>query len=420
MEQEILTIEQKEQIYQNAQILVSGGLYWEAATEFARIPGYKDASEQITACEERFDASRMDAIYADADKAAANENVKSQQKAISLFQRIPGWRDADERIIRAQKHIEELLIKERTDREEAIRRAEALRIRRKRRRTIIAIVSALLAVLIAVAIVGKIHYGKFTVPKLRYEQAQALMEAGDTEAAYRIFRDLDYGDNEETMFRIAKDRLGTVEVGSTVQFGTYEQDNNRSNGPEFIEWLVIDQDGSKRMLISKYALDSRAYQEFFAEQGCTWGTSSIRAWLNDAFMNQAFSRGEQRLISRTSVTPDENPYYRCSNGSTVRDKVYLLSIPEVEHYFPEAEDHLCLPTRYASAHAVYVSSAGNYCWWWLRTLGDDVDFYRATGVGTNGEIVYIGHYIYNNGYAIRPVLWIDLDAEWSDGIPLLK
>ena len=44
-------------------------------------------------------------------------------------------------------------------------------------------------------------------------------------------------------------------VGDTITFGTYEQDNNTSNGKEAIEWTVLDKNGMSVLLISKQALD---------------------------------------------------------------------------------------------------------------------------------------------------------------------
>ena len=411
----------EERIYQNALILESGGLYQDAANEFARIPDYLDAAQRQILNEERNQAAQKDKIYADGDKAAANPNVKSQQKAIEYFRRIPGWRDADRRIAEAEERIEKIIIKEREDRKEAIRRAKEARIRRRKRCIRITIAAVVVAILAAVAVVGKKHYDKYRVPQLRYAEAEALMAAGDTDAAYRAYRNLTTGENtQKNLFYIAKDRLGTAEVGSTVLFGAYEQDNDSENGPEYIEWIVLDQFGSKRLLISKYALDCLPYQGSFTEHACAWNSSSLRAWLNGTFLNSAFSAGEQLLIQRSSVSPDANPFYPVDNGISTLDYVYLLSIPEVCHYFPANEDRLCVPTRYAIVHSAYMSSTGRYCWWWLRTLGDDRDFYRATGVGTSGEIIALGHYIYSDGYSVRPVIMIDLDAEWTEKIrPIL-
>ncbi len=46
-----------------------------------------------------------------------------------------------------------------------------------------------------------------------------------------------------------------VEVGDVIYFGSYEQDNNLSNGKEEIEWIVLAKENRKALLISKYALD---------------------------------------------------------------------------------------------------------------------------------------------------------------------
>ena len=85
----------QERIYQNALLLIEGRLYAEAADELARIPGYKDADKQRLFCEEKKATAHLDRIYDEAHKAAGNMNVRSQEKAIQIFQKIPGYRDAD-------------------------------------------------------------------------------------------------------------------------------------------------------------------------------------------------------------------------------------------------------------------------------------------------------------------------------------
>ena len=42
-----------------------------------------------------------------------------------------------------------------------------------------------------------------------------------------------------------------------ITFGTYEQDNDTSNGAEPIEWEVPDVKGGKALVISKYILDAK-------------------------------------------------------------------------------------------------------------------------------------------------------------------
>lgn len=403
---------EKEKIYQNALLLIKGNLFREAAQEFARIPDYRDARMKKTECEERFEAAKKDEIYADAVKAAANPNVKSQQKAIGLFRQIPGWRDAEERIRNAEARIEEIRAQERADREQAIELAREKRLAAARRRNRILLIAALVSVAVAVCIVGSIHHKRYTVPKERYLQAEKHLHDGETDEAYRMFRGMNYENSEQYLFEIAKEKLGNAEVGSTVLFGIYEQDGDASDGGEYIEWIVLEQQGSRRMLISKYALDCGMYQSLFEEQTVTWETCTLRAWLNGSFLSAAFSPAEQQMIQRTKVPADPNPYYHSNAGKDTFDRAYLLSISEVEKYFPTDSDRLCKPTKYAVIKAAYVSSKGSYCWWWLRTPGYDFGMDRAAGVGTNGSIITIGHSMYNEGYSIRPVIWIDLDTEW--------
>ena len=50
-----------------------------------------------------------------------------------------------------------------------------------------------------------------------------------------------------------------VEIGNTIEFGVYEQDNNVSDGKEPLEWIVLRKDGDRVFLISKYCIDYKPY-----------------------------------------------------------------------------------------------------------------------------------------------------------------
>ena len=76
-------------------------------------------------------------------------------------------------------------------------------------------------------------------------------------------------------------------VGGLTIFGRYEQDNNADNGPENILWVVLELDDEKMVLLSRDGLAARPYN---AEAGdTTWETCSLRKWLNEDFLNEAFS-----------------------------------------------------------------------------------------------------------------------------------
>lgn len=46
-----------------------------------------------------------------------------------------------------------------------------------------------------------------------------------------------------------------------MTFGHYEQDNDTANGPEEIEWLILDYDAENNrvLVVSPYGLDAKPY-----------------------------------------------------------------------------------------------------------------------------------------------------------------
>lgn len=197
--------------------------------------------------------------------------------------------------------------------------------------------------------------------------------------------------------------FGNVQPGDYISFGAYEQDNNTSNGKEDIEWLVLDVQGDKALIISKYVLDCKQYNT--VDKDVTWESCTIRQWLNNDFFSNAFSAEEKASISATTVTVDDGSSYNAT-----QDNVFLLSIAEAEKYFDYDIERKCLPTDYAEAQGVYVSATeANYghSWWWLRSVGASKN--TAANIGSSGGIYKSGTFVsYDNG-AVRPALWIELN-----------
>ena len=54
----------------------------------------------------------------------------------------------------------------------------------------------------------------------------------------------------------AENGSSAPQAGDHVFFGQYEQDNDLKNGPEPIEWLVLEDDGESILLLSRYCLAS--------------------------------------------------------------------------------------------------------------------------------------------------------------------
>ena len=68
------------------------------------------------------------------------------------------------------------------------------------------------------------------------------------------------------------------EEGEYVIFGAYEQDNDLTNGPEPLEWEVLDVNEKGTLLISRYVLDAKAYNEELLDT--TWAECTLRQWMN--------------------------------------------------------------------------------------------------------------------------------------------
>lgn len=196
---------------------------------------------------------------------------------------------------------------------------------------------------------------------------------------------------------------GSLSVGSIIKFGSYEQDNNISNGAEAIEWQVLDVQDGKALVISKYALDAQPYNEDWVD--ITWEDCTLRQWLNDDFYNSAFTAEEKANIIETTVVNEDNPDYGTEGGNNTSDNIFLLSISEAEEYFASDSQRECKPTSYAVVGGAYESSNGN-CWWWLRSPG--YTQYGAADVRNGGSVSEPGDYVTNDIGAVRPALWIEL------------
>ena len=54
-------------------------------------------------------------------------------------------------------------------------------------------------------------------------------------------------------------------------------------------------------------------------------------------MKTAFSKQEQQKIITSTISTPPNPTYGTLGGQDTKDKLFLLSIDEVETYFPEKQ-----------------------------------------------------------------------------------
>lgn len=254
------------------------------------------------------------------------------------------------------------------------------------------------------------------------DHVQTLMASIYTDKSCDQYTRVDMSESDATAYldsqskKIARseiyENLNTTSIGDIVTFGSYEQDNNTSNGKEAIEWIVIDKNGTGALLLSKYALDCRKYNSETTD--VTWGTCTLRNWLNEAFFDNAFNEMEKSKIKTTVVMADKNPDYDTNAGADTADKVFLLSIKEIEKYFNTDEERMCAPTEYAIANGAFITDLYSVdgkvtCGWWLRSPGDVSD--SAAGIDCDGWIGISGIDVSNDMGCVRPALWVELENE---------
>ena len=204
-------------------------------------------------------------------------------------------------------------------------------------------------------------------------------------------------------------------VDGCVVFGSYEQWDchiderliDIYNGDEPIQWIPLDSDGTKVLLVSKYPLEYLQYNKDRID--FTWKGSSIRTWLNAAFINKAFSEDERAAILTTTVEtgPEKiDEKWPATPKETTQDRLFLLSYSELKKYLKDDKVEL---NEYVGPKSGTIFSDDNS--WWLRSSGKKTD-----------EACFVGHGKYESGWlsdwrCIRPAMWIDTSLfDWNNSM----
>lgn len=226
-----------------------------------------------------------------------------------------------------------------------------------------------------------------------------------------------------SMLSVEPVNFSDVNVGDVIEFGSYEQDNNKDNGLEAIEWYVIDIKNDCAVLLSVYALDCKKYHD--TNESVTWETCSLRMWLNDNFYNEAFSINEKCIMRLTNLDNNSNPDSGISGGNSTQDRVFILSYDDAVNYFNADiiasssntyDYHLsCVPTPYAERQGAEKYDNRSFldpnndttCMYWLRTVGGSQD--KAIDMYI-GFISVLGSDVDSEKHGVRPCIVINLNG----------
>lgn len=207
----------------------------------------------------------------------------------------------------------------------------------------------------------------------------------------------------------SSDKAVSIWLRDIIPFGQYPQ-TAKGNDKTPIEWIVLDIQDGKALLISRYGLDCQPYHK--SKKSITWEKCSLRTWLNKDFLKKAFMKEEQAAILTTEV----------SNGrdqEVTKDQVFLLSTGEANDFFHASSGNYssgprvaptdyALKKRKAYIDTFYLTSEGTPAgWWWLRQTGTAQNYTYT--IQPDGGIH--SDSVDKKTLVVRPALWVDLHNE---------
>ncbi|MBO4548895.1 MAG: hypothetical protein J5758_06735, partial [Abditibacteriota bacterium] len=231
-----------------------------------------------------------------------------------------------------------------------------------------------------------------------YDLAKEAFNNEDWTVAFALFSRLgDQKDSRSMAHKSFENLLNKAETGDIVYFGSFEQDNDASNGKEAIEWYLLKFKDYVQ-LISVYGLEARPYSA--SEDTGTWESCSLRKYLNGEFLTSSFTLAEQDLISSWGI-PNGKGKNNTPGGGETKDKVIILSADEVKNIFSGDNARKCYPVPDREKGAANP--------FWVRTPGGSKN--KAAFVDAKGKINTGGAVITENGYMVRPSIYI-----WMKGL----
>ena len=173
--------------------------------------------------------------------------------------------------------------------------------------------------------------------------------------------------------------------GDIITLGQYEQDNNKKNGMEPIEWIVVTTYGNKCLLLSKYGLWCSSVSSF---------TTSVS-------------------LDKLNFTQSESEHILAEDNI---GSYHLLSIT----YFNDLNnaDRKCKLTKFAKSEYPKIAINNGYVAWFLGLMTKYADrtlhFKMVNTSGEMGTYEIENNTIHTYGHlrrlgAIRPAIWVSFN-----------
>ncbi len=356
--------------YKKARNLMGEGDFEEAISVFESLEGFKDSNEQIIYCKNGI-------LEIEYQSAISLLKQKRYEEAINVFESLENYRDSKEKIdyceneILESKYQSALLLmnqKEYAKAEDEFRK------------------------------IKNYKDSDIQVKECIYLRAVDYFNNEQYYEAEKIFEKIkSYKDSKEKSVEAEekgfKKSIKNAAVGETIAIGEFAGKN--------INWRILCIESNRMLLISEKCITNKPYNE--KDTKVTWKTSTIREWLNNYFIEQAFSEKEEKIICEVNIsTPNnESSGKIISGGENTVDKMFLLSIEEAEKYLGDDLEVKSL------GYMPFTTDDGMVSEWWLRNPGSDSN--KASNVFF-GWISTYGSIVTLNFVGVRPAMWIDLSA----------
>ncbi len=268
-----------------------------------------------------------------------------------------------------------------------------------------------------------LQFGSYPQEKVTNTQIYAELEEIDKNwISYNYYisgKQSDYMKYADVVFNGEKYRAVTFSsyrpyqtINSSSESASCQYDNNYLTGKVYyfkwkpLTWKVLDP--QKGLVMCSSIIDSQEYYPSESNRTIDEKTiypnnyeySTIRTWLNNCFINAAFSQAEQEKIETTRLlNPAYSVDYSQYNSRVTNDKIYLLSFEDVKNasygFSNYASRHLS-GTDYAKAQGLSASSKSTISDWLLRTARNSirsvcyVDYYDNLSSGVSVANTYNG------------------------------
>ena len=244
------------------------------------------------------------------------------------------------------------------------------------------------------------------------------------------------GETAENPYKLYNPRMDANgnSVWDCIWFGNYYQKDTNKDGKADredqktpIKWRVLSIQDDVALLISDKCLD-----EYWMHSSCAtapWRDCAMRIWLNGLaeeyddtnFIDNAFSKEEQKAMVATYLdNGGMDPFW---GNLETNDKVILLTMSDVmsngygfEWSYDPSATRIAENTDFAKDQGARMYTYQGYDGfgsWWIRDSG--AECYTNSYVFISGSIALNGVNLNTRGYAVRPVIRLDLTQTslWS-------